>query len=202
MSISDLISISDFWFLISVFRFLWLSPCTSLRVMRRDVAGVTLLTTLCIALAAVSLIFSGCSTIARGLHIVNPTYSIRDIRPRVDIAIPLAASSIDFDFMLGVDNPNSVGLRLDRFDFKVLINDNPVAEGFTNDRIEVPAHGYGNVPVRVRVGYSNIRNIFREVADLVHGNGARYEVRGRAYYSTPIGELQFPVKVFRRGSER
>ena len=170
--------------------------------MRRTLAYGTLLTALCIALGMASILLTGCSMLARRLKIVNPTYSIRDIRPRVDIAIPLSASSIDFDFMLGVDNPNSVGLRLDRLDFNVFVNDNPIVDGFTNDRINIPARGYGDVPFRIRVGYGNIRSIFRQVADLVRGNRARYEVRGRAYYSTPIGQLQFPVSVFRGGSGR
>jgi hypothetical protein len=34
---------------------------------------------------------------------------------------------------------------------------------------------------------------------MVQGNRARYEVRGRAYYNTPIGQLQFPVSVFHGG---
>jgi LEA14-like dessication related protein len=184
------------------------SPLNGLRLalaqrhMRPNLVYASLLTALCIALGVVSVLMTGCSTLARGLNIVNPTYSIRDIRPRVDIAFPLSASSIDFDFMLGVDNPNSVNLRLDRLDFNVFVNDNPIVDGYTNDRIDIPAHGYGNVPFRVRVGYSNIRDIFRQVADLVQGNRARYEVRGRAYYNTPIGQLQFPVSVFRSSSSR
>lgn len=167
--------------------------------MRRHLLYAALLTALCIILGTASILLTGCSTLARGLNIVNPTYSIRDVRPRVDIAIPLSASSIDFDFMLGVDNPNPVGLRLDRLDFNVFINGNSIADGFTNSRVGIPARGYGDVPFRVRVGYSNIRNIFREVADMVQGNRARYEVRGRAYYNTPIGQLQFPVSVFHGG---
>lgn len=170
--------------------------------MRRNLVYASLFTALCLALGVASVLVTGCSTLARGLNIINPSYSIRDVRPRVDIAIPLSASSIDFDFMLGVDNPNSVGLRLDRLDFNVFVDDNPIVDGFTNERINIPARGFGEVPFRARVGYSSIRNIFRQVADLVQGNRARYEVRGRAYYNTPVGQLQFPVSVFHGGSGR
>jgi LEA14-like dessication related protein len=171
-------------------------------VMRRTLLHASLLTVLCIALSVVTVLLTGCGTLARGLHIVNPRYTIRDVRPRIDVAIPLAASSIDFDFMLGVDNPNSVGLRLDRLDFDIFINDNPIADGFTSERVAIPAHGFSEVPFRVRVGYGNIRNIWREITDMVKGDRARYEVRGRAWYDTPIGQLQFPVHIVRGGERR
>src|SRR5690349_20899319 len=67
------------------------------------------LTGLALALAAAS-VMTGCSSVARALNIENPRYSIQNLRPRVNIAIPPSASTIDLDFDLGVDNPNSVGL--------------------------------------------------------------------------------------------
>src|SRR5438309_4777347 len=73
-------------------------------------------------LAVLTLSTTGCGSVARALDIVNPRYSIQNIRPRVDIALPLSASTIDFDFDLGVDNPNSVGLRLDQVDFELFVN--------------------------------------------------------------------------------
>ncbi len=155
-----------------------------------------LLAAACIALAAMTLILSGCSTLARNLDIVNPSYTIRDIRPRVDIALPLSASSLDFDFTLGVNNPNRVGLRLDRVDFNLFINDSRILDGISDQRINIPANGYGDVHVRARVGYDSIRSIFREVADVIQGNRARYEIRGNAYYNTPIGTMKFPVTVY------
>jgi LEA14-like dessication related protein len=164
--------------------------------MKRTLVYASLLTVLCLVLGFVTLSLAGCSSVARALNIVNPSYSIRDIRPRVDIALPLSASSIDFDFTLGVDNPNSVGLRLDRVDFDLLINENPVMNSVSNDpRVEIPPRGFGNVHLRTRVGYDNLRSIFREVADVVQGNRARYTIRGNAYYDTPIGQMRFPVTV-------
>src|SRR5438045_9190580 len=70
-----------------------------------------------------ALCLAGCTSMYRNLNIVNPSYSLRNIRPHVAIALPLSASSIDLDFDVGVDNPNSVGLRLDRLDFDVLVNE-------------------------------------------------------------------------------
>jgi LEA14-like dessication related protein len=170
--------------------------CTHIQAgMKRNLLTAVTLTGLCVALAVVTITLSGCNTLA-ALNIVNPTYSIRDIRPRVDIAIPLSASSIDFDFTLGVDNPNAVGLRLDEIDFNLLINGNHILNTVSQQGISIPAKGRGDVRLSARVGYQNLRTLFREIADVVQGNRARYEIRGDAYYNTPVGRLKFPVTVY------
>jgi LEA14-like dessication related protein len=151
------------------------------------------------ALASLTLIASGCSTLAKNLNIVNPSYTIRDVRPRVDIALPLSASSIDFDFTIGVNNPNRVGLRLDRVDFNLFVNDSRILDSVSRQGINIPANGSGDVRLSARVGYDSIRSLFREVADVIQGNRARYEIRGNAYYDTPVGTLKFPVTVYTTG---
>jgi LEA14-like dessication related protein len=140
----------------------------------------------------------GCTSL-RNLNIVNPSYSLRSIRPHVAIALPLSASSIDLDFDVGVDNPNTVGLRLDRIDFDVLVNDSPLlTQVSTPQAINIPAHGLGNVHLKTRVGYQNIRNIWSQITDLINGNRATYQIRGNAYYDTPLGQMRFPVTLYSR----
>lgn len=161
--------------------------------MKRTLVYASILTGLCLALAVLTLSTSGCSTLAN-LNIINPSYSITDVRPYVNLALP---PSMDFDFTVGVDNPNPVGLRLDRFDFNIFVNDNPVATGFNSERIAIPARGVGDIHLRTHVTYNEIKTIFREVADLVQGNRASYAIRGNAAYDTPVGRLTFPVSVSR-----
>ncbi len=163
--------------------------------MKRTLIYASLLTGVCIALAISTILLSGCNSLAN-LHIVNPTYSLRDIRPRVNLAVP---PSMDFDFTVGVDNPNPVALRLDHLDFDLLINDNPVLNNVRSDQgVHIPARGLGDVHLTTHVTYDNIRAIFREVADVVQGNRARYAIRGNAYYDTPVGQMRFPVTVYSR----
>ena len=147
---------------------------------------------------AVTVLFVGCTSL-RNLNIVNPSYSLRDIRPHVAIALPLSASSIDLDFDVGVDNPNPVGLRLNRLDFDVLVNNNPLlTQVSTPQGISIPARGVGQVHLKTRVGYQNIRNIWSQITDMINGNRATYQIRGNAYYDTPIGQMRFPVTVYSR----
>lgn len=162
---------------------------------RRTLVEGTLLLLLCMTLSAAVVLSSGCNTFP-DLRIENPRYSIRDIRPRVDIAIPLTASSIDLDMTLAIDNPNPVGLRLDRLDFDVLVNGNRVVRSVSDRRIRIPANGVGDVELDLRIGYNDAQHLFREIADVIRGNRAQYEIRGNAYYDTPAGQLRFPVTVF------
>src|SRR3954463_8924315 len=143
--------------------------------MKRNLIYATLFTAACFVLAGLTLSLSGCSSVASALNIVNPRYSIRDIRPRVAIALPLSASTIDFDFTLGVDNPNSVELRLDRVDFDLLVNDNPVLNSVSRDpRIQIPARGIGDVRLTTRLDYQSLRSLASSVFADVQGNRAKY----------------------------
>jgi LEA14-like dessication related protein len=163
---------------------------------RRTLPLGALLAGLSIASGLAVFLLSGCAAIGSALNIENPRYSIRDIRPRVDIAIPLSASSIDIDFNLEVDNPNSVGLRLDQLDFDLFINDTRVLDSTSRDQFRIPANGIGEVRLQTRIGYQNVRSIWDEVVDIVRGRRARYELRGTAHYDTPVGRLRFPVTVY------
>lgn len=168
--------------------------------MKRSLTYGTLLTGLAILAGILAFFSSGCSAIKSALDIENPRYTIRNVRPRVAIAIPLSASSIDVDFALEVDNPNDVGLRLDEIDFNLLINDNRVLESVrTQHGVRIPANGRSDVQLRTRIGYQNIRTLWTEMVDVIRGERARYSIQGNAYYDTPVGRLKFPVTVYTSG---
>jgi LEA14-like dessication related protein len=163
--------------------------------MKRSLALGTLLAGVSIAASLALLLLNGCAAAMNALDIQNPRYSIRDIRPRVDIAIPLSSSSIDIDFALEVDNPNRVGLTLDQIDFNLFVNDSHVLDSVSQQGINIPANGRGDVRLMTRIGYSNVRSLWNELVDVIRGERAHYEIRGNAYYATPVGRLKFPVTV-------
>jgi LEA14-like dessication related protein len=152
-----------------------------------------------VLLVALLVLATGCQSLTQ-FDIRNPTYRFRDIRPDVALAIPLSASSIDVDMIVEIDNPNSVGLRLDRIDFDLFVNDQPVATSVAREGVRIPANDIGQVRLRTTIGYDRLRTMFREVANMIEGGRASYEVRGTAWYDTPIGVMKFPVTVYRSGS--
>jgi len=92
-----------------------------------------------------------------------------------------------------VDNPNSVGLRLDQIDFNLFINENRVLDSISQQDLHIPANGRGDVNLRTRIGYQNVRSLWDEIVNVVRGNRAKYELRGNAYYQTPVGRLKSTV---------
>lgn len=165
-------------------------------VTKRTLTLGTLLAGLCIAAGLATLLLSGCAAARAALNIENPRYSIRDVRPRVDIAIPLSASTIDVDFAIEVDNPNSVGLRLDQIDFDLLINNVKVLQSTSQQGVNIRANQRSDVRLSTSIGYRNIQTLWGEILDAVRGERARYEIRGTAHYDTPLGRLNFPVTVY------
>lgn len=163
--------------------------------MKKTLTLGTVLAALSIAAGAM-LLLTGCAALQSALDIQNPRYSLRDVRPRVAVAIPLSASTIDLDFDIEVDNPNDVGLRLDGIDFDLLVNNRQVLESVSRQDVRIPANGRGLVPLRTRIGYNSIRSIWGEVVDMISGRRANYEIRGTAHYDTPAGRLSFPLTVY------
>src|SRR5688572_12227961 len=106
--------------------------------MKKTLKYGAILAALCISLAAATLLTS-CSTVASALNIVNPKYSIREVRPRVSMALPLSASAIDIDFVIGVDNPNGIGINLDQLDFNLFVNETRVLDGVSQQAVKIPA---------------------------------------------------------------
>ncbi len=166
--------------------------------MKRTLIPATLLTVGCIVLAAITFSLSGCRSLLPG-QIVNPSYRLRSIKPHVAIALPLTRSAMDFDFTIVVDNPNPIGVHLEWLDFDLAINDTPILHSVRADQgVNIPPHGVGDIHLRTRVEYSNLKALFREMADMVQGNRASYRIEGNAYYRTPFGLKRFPVTLYSR----
>lgn len=166
--------------------------------MKRTLILATLLTGGCIVLSAVTLALSGCRSLV-GANLVKPSYTLRSVVPHVAIALPLTASAIDFDITISVDNPNPIGLRLEWLEFDLAINDTPVLTSVRADQgVNIPAHGVGDVHLRTRVAYANLKELFRQIAGIVEGNRAHYTINGNAYYKTPFGLRRYPLTLYSR----
>jgi LEA14-like dessication related protein len=96
-------------------------------------------------------------------------------------------------------HPNAIGLRLEWLDFDLAINDTPILTSVRAEQgVHIPAHGLGDVHLRTRIGYQNLKALFRQIADMIEGNRATYAIHGNAYYKTPFGERRFPMTLYSR----
>jgi LEA14-like dessication related protein len=118
------------------------------------------------------------------------------------MAIPLTSSFIDFDIAIGIDNPNSIGITLDEIDFDLFVNGSQIVRAISAQDVRIPARGFGTVQMTTRVDYASLRSLFQEVADIVRGERARYELRGTAWYRTPLGRMSLPFTIYGDQSAR
>ena len=163
--------------------------------MKRNLLLAALLAATCVGLSVCLIATSGCNTLAN-LHVINPSYQLRSVNPRLNLGIP---PSIDLDFTVNVNNPNPVALNLNYFDFDLLINNNPILRNVHSVQgFRIPAQGDNDVHLATHVTYDSIRSMYNEVVNMIQGNRASYGIQGNAYYDTPVGQLRFPVNVYSR----
>lgn len=101
--------------------------------------------------------------------------------------------------MLEIRNPNDIALTLDQIDFDLLLNNRQVTRGVSAQNVRIPALGIGDARLRTTVNYESIRSLFNEIVSSAERGEGDYEIRGRAWFQTPLGRLSFPVTV--RGRE-
>jgi hypothetical protein len=75
------------------------------------------------------------------------------------------------------------------------VNNGHLLRSFSTEGVRIPARGIGDVPLTAHVGYEETRSIVREIANVIQGGHAQYDIRGNAFYNTPIGTMHFPVTV-------
>lgn len=146
------------------------------------------------ALAVV--LVTGCSAL---LDLQEPDYQLRTITTTPRIAIPLRDSAIDFDFLIEVSNPNSIALTLDGLEVDLFLNGEQVTRSVTSQNLRIPANGVADARLRTSLDYDSVRSLFSQIVASVESRQASYELRGKAWFQTPVGRLSFPISV--RGRE-
>ncbi len=141
-------------------------------------------------------LLAGCSSL---LDLQQPEYSLRSITTTPRIAIPLQKSTIDLDFNIEIHNPNDLALTMDRIDVDVFLNNQQVTNTISTRQVRIPANGIGDARLTTSVDYESVRSMFYEIVNAVERGEANYELRGKAWFNTPLGNLSFPITV--RGRE-
>ena len=142
-------------------------------------------------------LLAGCSTL---LNLEEPDYSLRSITTTPRIAIPLRDSTIDFNFLIEIQNPNDFGLTLDGIEVDLFLNGQQITRSVSSYNVRVPASGIGDARLHTTVDYESIRSMFNELVRAVEDGEAEYGLRGKAWFKTPLGRVSFPIDL--QGRER
>ena len=173
---------------------------------------------ICIFLTFITCFLTNCKTYKEAKVLENCEYQLQEIsNPRLagidtnkknsvselsfmDLSSLLAAyqqGKLDFKCKLNIltKNPTNKKAALNRMDWKLGIDKLEVAQGTTNQRIEIPANGSSIIPVEVNV---NIVETFsgksaKEIADLIFGlDKSKFKVKVKPYFKVGNKQVAFP----------
>ncbi|WP_424244071.1 hypothetical protein Dip510_001261 [Elusimicrobium posterum] len=131
-----------------------------------------------------------CQTLQENYNMVNCKYELLGVELKdVDF------NSVNLDIMLGITNLNKkTSATLTRFEGDLYANDKNVAKMTLKDIAILPGEA---LPVKSNLEIP-LKNFGSTLAGLVTMGSVSvtYYIKGTMYFSTPIGEIPFPVTIY------
>jgi len=147
------------------------------------------------AAAFALLTLSGCAAVMERVGLLNCTYSLEKVNPRLEITVPVSRSAVALAFEVKVTNPNPSRVTLDHLAFDLRVNDTPVASGDSRQQKSIEAQSEGAIVIESRFTYEALKEAFLTLAESVRRGEAKYEIKGTAFYDTALGPFQLPVTI-------
>ncbi|KPJ74515.1 hypothetical protein AMJ52_00260 [candidate division TA06 bacterium DG_78] len=101
-------------------------------------------------------------------------------------------SNLQLDFEIKAENPNPINAVLDKLIYTFYVNDTNVFSGTTGNKITIPANKSKSFSTTITLEYTKIGEALIEVIKLKTAN---YKIKAKAYISTAIGEISYPVEI-------
>ena len=134
----------------------------------------------------ISLVLS-CAGIQQRLAIKECRFRLVSVSPH-----SFTFSDLKVDFDIKVDNPNNADAVLDKFVYTFYTNDTQVFSGTTGKTVSIKAKKSETFTTTITLEYSKIGQALAEAMRL---GSAAYRMDGRAYISTVLGEISYPVSI-------
>lgn len=99
---------------------------------------------------------------------------------------------------LSLQNPTATPIELDRLTYVLYVDENRACEGTTSAHQAIPPGQKRTLPVAVTLHYADLKTQMRQL--LMRREVASWRLEGTAWFETPFGPLEYPVRV-RRGTE-
>ena len=129
----------------------------------------------------------GCTAVQERLAIKECKFAFVSVRP-----YDFTFSDMKLDFVLKADNPNSVNALLDKLAYKFFVNNTEVFSGTTGQQVSIPAKKSKEIMTTITLQYNQIGLALVEAMKL---QSAAYRLNARAYISTALGEISYPVEI-------
>ncbi|HEX2254870.1 MAG TPA: LEA type 2 family protein [Thermoanaerobaculia bacterium] len=138
------------------------------------------------ALLVVLLSTAGCAELLQTAGIQEPRVSLDSTR-----LTSLSLSDVDLLLGFRVDNPNSVGVSFDRFDYRLSVAGTPLAEGDQRRGVTLAAGGASTVEIPLSVAWSDLSAIYRSLRG---GGDPGYSLEAGFWFDVPVlGAIRVPV---------
>jgi LEA14-like dessication related protein len=128
-----------------------------------------------------------CAALQERLAIKECKFALVSVKPH-----SFTFSNLKVDFDIKVSNPNDIDAVLDKFVYTFFANNTDVFSGTTGKTVNVKAKKSENFTTTISLDYSKIGQALAEAMKL---GSAAYRIDARAYVSTIIGELSYPVNI-------
>lgn len=140
----------------------------------------------------IPLFMNGCAMLKSHLAIRDCKFRIAEIGG-INYDPLKAPDKLGISLNVDCYNPNeAVEAILEKLDFNLFINDSKTAMGKVENKLTVPPTKTIQFPVSVQLSLSDIGSTIFEV---IQSGSANYELKGKAYFSTPLGESSIPVTI-------
>ncbi len=131
-------------------------------------------------------LLSGCSTINQLTKMQKPEAKVQN----VSIA-GLSFDAINLLFDIDVRNPNSLGIKLNQFDYDMQINGNSFLSGINDNGLEIAANGQKTVQLPLTLKFADLYKTF---TGLKEKDSTSYQLKAGFAFDVPIiGSVRVPV---------
>jgi LEA14-like dessication related protein len=128
-----------------------------------------------------------CAGIKQRLAIKECKFALVSVKPHT-----FTFSNLKLDFDIRVDNPNDVDAVLDKLVYTFYANNTNVFSGTTGKTVNIKSKKSETFTTTITLEYSKIGQALAEAMKL---GSAAYRISARAYVSTLLGEISYPVSI-------
>ena len=128
-----------------------------------------------------------CTSIKERLAIKECKFKLVSVSPH-----SFTFSDLKVDFDIRVDNPNNIDAVLDKLVYTFYANKTEVFSGTTGKTVNIKAKKSETFTTTITLEYNKIGQALAEAMKL---GSAAYRMDARAYVSTVLGEISYPVSI-------
>jgi len=103
----------------------------------------------------------------------------------------ISFQDVDLQFDLDISNPNSLGIKLESFDYDFLLDESSFVKGEQDKGLEIAANNVSTVQLPVTLGFREIYNSYK---GLTSKDSTKYQLNAGLAFNIPIlGAVRIPV---------